>query len=57
VQAIDNRRPFPDGADPGEIRTRDEITNDRYGRDFDGVSRETAIEIQNEYDAQFEPDS
>ncbi|WP_144797944.1 autotransporter outer membrane beta-barrel domain-containing protein [Halorubrum depositum] len=55
VQAIYNRQPFPDDVAPGEIRTRDEITQDRYGIefDYDDISRGTKIEIQNDYDAQF----
>ena len=55
VQAIYNRQPFPDDVTPGEIRTRDEITKDRYGVqfDYDDISRGTKIEIQNAYDAQF----
>jgi len=53
VQAIYNRQPFPEGTEPADIRTRDEIANDRYDYDFDEVSRETTLEIQNDYDAQF----
>jgi len=55
VQAIYNRQPFPDDATLDEIRTRDEITQDRYGLeyDYDDISRETKIEVQNAYDAQF----
>jgi hypothetical protein len=51
--AIYNRQPFPGDTAPGDIRTRDEITNDRYGMDFIDLSRGTTIDIQNDYDAQF----
>ena len=57
VQAIFNHQPFPDGTEPTDIRTRDEIANERYGHDFDDVSRETTIEVQNDYDAQFDLDN
>ncbi|MFW6317752.1 MAG: hypothetical protein ACOC06_04700, partial [Halorubrum sp.] len=53
VQAIYNRQPFPDGTAPGEIRTTDEITEDRYGLDYSELSWQTTIEVTNDYDAQF----
>jgi hypothetical protein len=51
--AIYNRQPLPGDVVLSELRTRDEITNDRYGQDFIGLSRGTTIDIQNDYDAQF----
>jgi len=51
--AIYNRQPLPGDVVLSEIRTRDEITNDRYGQDFIDLSRQTTIDIQNDYDAQF----
>ena len=60
VQAIFNRQPFPRGTTPDEIRTREEIAEEKYDIELeeatlpDELSRGQLIEVQNNYDEQFE---
>lgn len=63
VQGIFNRQPFPDGVTPGEIRTREEIAEERFDLNRDvgeedlaaELTREQLVDVQNSYDAQFGP--
>jgi hypothetical protein len=56
VQAIFNRQPFPNGAGPADVLTREEIAEGKYGLDLDEsdlptfLNREQMIEVQNTYD-------
>ncbi|RAW46972.1 hypothetical protein DQW50_00875 [Halorubrum sp. 48-1-W] len=56
VQAIYNRQPLPDGTEPVDVRTREQIAEDRHGRSFDELGRGRIIEVQNAYDEQFAGD-
>ena len=56
MEELYNRQPFADGMDPEDVRTRAEIADDEYGESLDELSRETRIEIENEYHEQFAAD-
>jgi len=53
VEELHNRQPFADNATPSEIKTREEISNSRYGLDVDELNRETRLEVEQTYHQQF----
>jgi len=53
VEELHNRQPFADGLAPSDVRTREEIANEKYGLDIDELSRETRLEVEQTYHEQF----
>ncbi|MFD1599245.1 PKD domain-containing protein [Halobellus rarus] len=53
VEELYLRQPFANETPPGDVRTRDELANERYGNDFDGLNRNRTVDVQRAFDEQF----